>query len=709
MGLAAVDDLVGVPVVEVVLGQVDVDGVGVFFEDGGDEETGSVEELEVLGEGVGVGGVVVEDGGEGGCAVLVGAVHGRVHVVEEAVADLNGLLGGFGDGGPAVEFLPGGAVLVVVAVEGVEGAEGRPAGAQLLGGGAGEAAHVGADHVELEEGREGEHATDGFAVFLPRGHVVAEPVADFGAGSQESAAGDDEGTQTGAAGQHGALRGNGHERAVHVVEVVHGDAGLRDDVRVDGVVGDAALVGVPVIAVGGLVVDGVFGVEEVAVGEAELVALGAGEDQVGGGEGGLPVGVGGCWEGTACGGCGAAVDLELARPAGEVARGLADGRRVGREADGGFVGVVAGEVAGEVGGLVHVDPEGVNVDASVLVEEVLELAGPVGVGGLGKPVGEDGDAGPDDAKPDGAVGAQEEGVLFDSAVQRGVVLVGHGRVNHDDVVLVVGVQVGDEGAHLVERVALRVEGEDAATVHVVNVGPHGLEGDAGLGVVVDDLGDLKGVLVAVAAVVVAQSPVGLHGGGSGDGAVLLDGFDGGLAGEEVEVEDAAEGVVLEVLGALGVLVDHDVHAVRVYEEHAVGARRAVVQVEGVRAVQVGVVGDAEAVLVPERADVLVRLEVEGIRVLAESVQVGVGGQLGAQAQVLRLEDKRGRRGVEQDFVAALDAEAEGRCRVFELEVRGGGGRGARGAGEDGFRDLVDLVVFVLDLDVKAVVCIAISD
>lgn len=133
MGLAAVDDLVGVPVVEVVFRQVNIDGVGVFLEDGGDEKTGSVEELEVLGERVGVGGVVVEDGGEGGGAVLVGAVHGGVHVVEEAVADLNGLLGGFGDGGPAVEFLSWGAVLVVVAVEGVEGAEGGPARAELLG------------------------------------------------------------------------------------------------------------------------------------------------------------------------------------------------------------------------------------------------------------------------------------------------------------------------------------------------------------------------------------------------------------------------------------------------------------------------------------------------------------------------------------------------------------------------------------------------
>lgn len=517
----------------------------------------------------------------------------------------------------------------------------------------------------MEEGGEGEHAADGFAVFLPCGHVVAEPVADFGAGSQKGAAGDDEGTQTGAAGKHGALGGDGHERAVHVVEVVHGDAGLGDDVRVDGVVGDAALVGVPVIAVGGLVVDGVLGVQKVAVGEAELVALCAGQDEVGGGEGGFPVWV--AWKGAGSG-SGAAVDLELAGPAGEVAGSLADGRRVGREADGRFVGVVAGEVAGEVGGFVHVNPEGVDVDSRVLVEEMLEFACPVGVGGLGEPIGEDGDAGPDNADPDGAVGAEEEGVLFDSAVQRGVVLVGHSRVNHDDVVLVVGVQVGDEGAHLVDGVALWVEGEDAATVHVVDVSPHGLEGDAGLGVVVDDLGDLKGILVAVATVVVTQTPVGLHGGRTGDGAVLLDGFDGGAAREEVEVEHAAEGVVLEVLGSLGVLVDHDVHAVGVEEEDGMGAGSAVVQVEWVRAVQVGVVGDAEAVLVPEGADVLVRLEVEGVGVLAETVQVGVGGELGAQAQVLRLEDQRGCGGVEEDFVGALDAEAEGRCGVFELEV-----------------------------------------
>lgn len=65
-------------------------------------------------------------------AVLRLAGERRVEVVEESVADVDGVLGGIGDEGPEVELLMGGAVVGVVAVEGVEGAESGPAGAEFL-------------------------------------------------------------------------------------------------------------------------------------------------------------------------------------------------------------------------------------------------------------------------------------------------------------------------------------------------------------------------------------------------------------------------------------------------------------------------------------------------------------------------------------------------------------------------------------------------
>lgn len=540
----AVDDLVRVPVVVVVLGEVHGHAGGPLFRHGGDHDAGAEEILQLERPRGLVLRVVEEDRRDAGGAVCGGALHGRVEVVEQAVADADGLAGGGGDGGPAVKLLAGGAGLVVVAVEAVKGAEGGPARAELLGGGAGEAAHVGADHVELEERGEGEHAADGLAVLLPRRGVVAEPVADLAARAGKGAAGDDELAEAGAAGEHGVVRKGGHLRAVEVVRVVHGQPVLVDHVRVDRVVGDAALVGVPVVLEGRLVVDGVLGVQEVAPGEALLVAGGGsagGEDEGVGVGSRRDVGVGFVKQaagdlvvqGAAL--LAAAAGLDLAWPAGDRARRCADGRRRRGEADGRAIGIVAGEVAREVARLIHVDPERINVQTRALVKEDLELVGPVRLRVLGEPVREDGDAGPDDAEPEGAVGAQEEGILLDATLQWRVVLVRNCRVDHDNVVLVVGVEVRDDSAHLVELEALRIKREDATAVHVVNVRPHGLKRDASGAVVVDNLGDLEDVLVAVAAVVVAKTPVRLHGRCTRQGAVLLDGIDGGRAGEEVKV------------------------------------------------------------------------------------------------------------------------------------------------------------------------------
>lgn len=70
--------------------------------------------MEVDGEGVGVGGVLEEEGGEEGNTGFGLAVEVCVDVVEEAVAGVDGVLAGFGDGGPVVEFLGDGIVAGVV-------------------------------------------------------------------------------------------------------------------------------------------------------------------------------------------------------------------------------------------------------------------------------------------------------------------------------------------------------------------------------------------------------------------------------------------------------------------------------------------------------------------------------------------------------------------------------------------------------------------
>ena len=221
-----------------------------------------------------------------------------------------------------------------------------------------------------------------------------------------------------------------------------------------------------------------------------------------------------------------------------------------------------------------------------------------------------------------------------------------------------------------------------------------------------NLGDLVHVPIAVAAVLETKTPVWHHGGETGDLGVLARNLDGAGAGDKVKVENAAEGVVLEVLARLGVLVDYDVHAVRVEEEDAVGAGLAVLIVNGVGAVEVGAGRGAVGIARPQRADVVGGVETEGVPVLAQAVQVGVLGELGAQAEILRLEDQRLGRRVEQNLtgLAARNGEGEGVGLVLELESRLFRVRAvALGARKDGFGDLIDDIVDVLDLDVETVV------
>jgi hypothetical protein len=56
--------------------------------------------------------------------------------------------------------------------------------------------------------------------------------------------------------------------------------------------------------------------------------------------------------------------------------------------------------------------------------------------------------------------------------------------------------------------------------------------------------------------------------------------------KEVEVKDSSQGIILEILA--GCVVDLDVHAVGVEEEHTVGAIFSpMVEIDGVIAVQIG--------------------------------------------------------------------------------------------------------------------------
>ena len=110
----------------------------------------------------------------------------------------------------------------------------------------------------------------------------------------------------------------------------------------------------------------------------------------------------------------------------------------------------------------------------------------------------------------------EESVHLDTAVVRSVIMLSNRWIDHEDKLLLMIVQVLDNLTHPVQREAIRVEREDPAMVHVVNVCPHRpgisvsiialihaasilLHWDSGCRVVGDDLSHLEPILVSVLA------------------------------------------------------------------------------------------------------------------------------------------------------------------------------------------------------------------
>ena len=166
--------------------------------------------------------------------------------------------------------------------------------------------------------------------------------------------------------------------------------------------------------------------------------------------------------------------------------------------------------APETGWLIHVDPKTIDINAIFGVEEELKLVIPVVADILGEPVGKHGNTGPDDAEPRRAVSAEKQDVFLNGSVHGRIILVTSCRVNHDNIVLVVVVEVGHKGAELLTRVALRVGGEDEATVHVIDISPHRLKWNVGLAVVIHYLSHSEGVRIAVTALVEAKTPIWLE-------------------------------------------------------------------------------------------------------------------------------------------------------------------------------------------------------
>ena len=80
-----------------------------------------------------------------------------------------------------------------------------------------------------------------------------------------------------------------------------------------------------------------------------------------------------------------------------------------------------------------------------------------------------------------------------------VVIVANGRVNHDNVMLVVVVEMANQLSHLLNRETLRIEGENIAAPHVIDICPHRFERDSSNRIVVYDLRNVENIPVSVTA------------------------------------------------------------------------------------------------------------------------------------------------------------------------------------------------------------------
>jgi hypothetical protein len=131
-------------------------------------------------------------------------------------------------------------------------------------------------------------------------------------------------------------------------------------------------------------------------------------------------------------------------------------------------------VRAEVGRLVHIVPEAVDVYPAGWIEEFGELAVPILLGvGVG-PVREDGWTRPHSTFIDRAILPYLPNVLLDTFVVNIVITSPNSRVNHDDVLLLVCVQMINHLADKLKRIPLGVESEKTTKLHVVDVVPHDL-------------------------------------------------------------------------------------------------------------------------------------------------------------------------------------------------------------------------------------------
>lgn len=177
-------------------------------------------------------------------------------------------------------------------------------------------------------------------------------------------------------------------------------------------------------------------------------------------------------------------------------------------------------------------------------------------------------------------------------------------------------------------------------IHVVDVGPHCLQGNVSNRVICNDCGDLIDILHAIATLMESKAPIRHHCGLANDVTVLPSDVDWARAGKDVEIDDPSDHVVLEILPGR-VAVDIEIHTVAIQHENtmSLGVVLAVLEVNWVVSIEVGSWRDQVCISRPQCANVVSCRASERIGIFSKSIDIRIIRKRSAKLDILGFENE----------------------------------------------------------------------
>lgn len=195
------------------------------------------------------------------------------------------------------------------------------------------------------------------------------------------------------------------------------------------------------------------------------------------------------------------------------------------------------------------------------------------------------------------------------------------------------VEVVYQLAHFLQWKSLRIDGEDPATIHVINVCPHRLKRNVCLTVIVDHRSNFINISIPISTLVKSKTSIGNVCWQTNNLSNLLGCFDWRGTGYEVEIEDTSECVVFQVVTTC--VVDVNLDTIGVEQDYPMCTILAsIVNIDRMSAIEIGASGDAIRVSVPNCSRIVRCVELKWIAVLTKTIEVRVLWQRSSEVEVL---------------------------------------------------------------------------